>query len=329
MRQRMLYSRFEMKDITLSMAPIQGITNYIFRNCFEKYFGGIEVYYAPYLRIDKARLFTDSKKRDILPENNNKINLIPQIMVNNPADFIQLAEYLNDLGYSSLNWNLGCPYPMVTNRKLGAGLLSDPDLIVEILDNVLPKIKQDVSIKLRTGLTDHSAIPDLLPRLNNYPLSEIIIHPRYARQMYKGIADTTLFSSLPDLTKHKVCYNGDITTLESFNKKQKEFTQIKDFMIGRGLIADPFLAQKIKVTVNIQPEEKKEIFKSFHAELFEKTVDKLSDPAMAVIHMKAYWEYFSNLFTNQHKVYKAIKKSNSPKKYKNAIARIFEEEELE
>ncbi len=317
-----------MDNICLSMAPIQGITNYIFRNCFQKYFGNIDIYYAPYLRIDKASLFSESKKRDVFPENNKDINLIPQIMVNNTSDFLQLSSYLYDLGYPSINWNLGCPYPMVTNRKLGAGLLPHPDLIISILEFVLPKIQQTVSIKLRSGLTDHSIVPTLLPRLNDYPLSEIIVHPRFAKQLYKEKADSDLFESLIKKTNHKLCYNGDITSPDNFLEIQKKFPRVSSFMIGRGIISDPFLAQKLKSSEDLTKEKKKKVFIEFHSELYDKTVEKLSDPSTAIIHLKGYWEYFSNLFTNQHKVFKAIKKSTSPTKYQNAINSIFDNEDI-
>lgn len=315
-------------QIELSVAPIQGITDYIFRNAFARYFNGIDKYYAPYLRLDKDLQFKESKLRDILPENNQTTGLIPQIMTNSAVEFSYMADRLLDFGYTELNWNLGCPYPMVTNRKLGAGLLPHHEEICSILDNVLSKTNMKVSIKMRSGLADDSQIETLLPLLNTYPLSEIIIHPRYAKQLYKGIADINIYKKCIALTQHKLCYNGDIDSLNYFCKLKPETGRTNHFMIGRGIVTNPFLAKKIKTnsSESINDQQLKN-FWDFEHEIFESIQSRLSGPTQVLTKMKGYWEYFAHAFTNSHKVYKRFKKAKNINAYHEAISYIKNNEE--
>lgn len=315
-------------DTQLSLAPIQGITNHIFRNALHKHIGGVDKYYAPYLRIDKEKHFRPSKQYDILPENNPDLTLIPQIMVNNSADFLKLAEFIESLGYTELNWNLGCPYPMVTNRKLGAGLLPHHTTIIEILNHVLPKIKISVSIKMRSGLTDDTELEKLLPKLNPFPLSEIIIHPRFAKQLYKEKANPELFKACSHLSAHQLAYNGDVFSPDSFRTYKKQIPAIDHFMLGRGLVANPFLARQIRSAKGFDIQEASEQFQSFHNELFENTQKMLRSEGQTLLRMKSYWGYFSHGFSNNRKAYKLIKKSNSFNKYHEATRRIFKEQSL-
>jgi tRNA-dihydrouridine synthase len=311
--------------INISLAPIQGITDYHFRNAFNKHFGGVDTYFAPYLRIDKKQAFKISKLKDILPENNNALKLIPQIMTNNSEDFIFMANELANLGYEELNWNLGCPYPMVTNRQLGAGLLPHHLTITDILEKSLSTIKTKVSIKMRTGLINDTEIEQLLPKLDPYPLTEIIIHPRYAKQLYKENANIDLFEKCLTLTKHLISYNGDITSLQLFKKYATRFQSINKYMIGRGLISNPFLAIQIKNNSNKLAGNEALTFNAFHDELFDSYLNTLSGASHVLPRMKAFWEYFSLSFSDSHKAFKKIKKASNLNKYKSAVNEIIQE----
>jgi tRNA-dihydrouridine synthase B len=313
--------------LKISLAPIQGITDYVFRNTFHSYFSSVDYYYAPYLRIDRDKQIKPSKLKDILPEVNLNLHVIPQMLVNNSSDFIYLANFLFDLGYSEINWNLGCPYPMVTNRQLGAGLLTHHDKILGILDSALPKINGRISIKMRTGLTNNKEIEQLLPKFNSYSVTEIIIHPRFAKQLYKEKADLEIFESCIGLTSHKLCYNGDIDSSQTFRNYQNRLSTIDRFMIGRGLVANPFLAEECKGNVAKDSEMKKEIFEKFYQSLYEAYLLKLNDKNFVLARMKAFWEYFSQSFSNSHKVFKKIKKASTSDKYHDAIQQIFNQEE--
>lgn len=314
-------------SITLSLAPIQGITNYSFRNLFHKYFKGVDKYYTPYLRMDKKLEIEPKKLKDILPENNQSLPVIPQIMVNTSKAFFYLSEILSDFGYTEVNWNLGCPYPMVTNRMLGAGLLTDHNKIVSILNDVVDSINMNISIKIRSGLTDSSEVEKILPKLDAYPLSEIIIHPRYAKQLYKDNADVDLYSTCLGLSKHKLGYNGDITDKSSFLTIKEKTGNTSHFMLGRGLIANPFLAEQIKSGEQNKFNLNLSNFWGFENELFQAVSERVSGEGQIAMHMANYWSYFSQSFSNSSKVFKRFKKARKLSAYYDGVAYAKEYEE--
>lgn len=307
-------------SLKLSIAPIQGITDYVFRNAYDQYFTGVDKYYAPYLRLEKNLQFKNSKLKDILPENNSVYGLIPQIMTNSAVEFLYMADRLVDYGYNELNWNLGCPYPMVTNRKLGAGLLPHHSEIINILDQALSKTNIKVSIKIRSGLNDNSEIESLLPKLDAYPLSEIIIHPRFAKQLYKGSADVELYSKCTSLSSHSLAYNGDIFNLDAFRSILPKTGKTQHFMLGRGIVTNPFLAEQIKSNNTELNSNDVNRFWNFEETIFDAIQNRLSGPTQVITKMRSYWEYFSQSFTNSHKVYKRFKKAKNIAAYKEALS---------
>jgi tRNA-dihydrouridine synthase len=302
------------------LAPIQGVTDYQFRNTFNKFFNGVDYMYSPFLRVDKDMHLKSSKLRDIFPENNRNVNLVPQILTNNPHEFIFLSNFLFDKGYEHINWNLGCPFPMLTKRELGSGMLPHYKKIEDVLKKVLPVIPVKISIKMRLGFESEGEIFKILPILDKFPILEIIIHPRTAKQMYKGSVNTGVFEKCLALSKHKICYNGDINTLDDYNNLNDRFKTVNSWMLGRGLIANPFLAMQIKQN-NIEiAENKMEIFKDFHDALCEQYLSMLSGDTHLLNKMRTFWEYFSLSFSNSHKAYKRIKKATSIDKYRIAVA---------
>ena len=291
----------------ISLAPIQGITTWYYRKVFENHFSGVDKYYSPYIRLENGKYDKPARLKDILQENNVGISMVPQIMVNTAKDFLILNSIIEDYGYNELNWNLGCPYPMVTKRKLGAGLLDYPETIISVLEEVLPKTKLKVSLKMRSGNADDKQLGKILPLLKELPIHEIIIHPRYAKQLYKGEADQKLFKSLTSLTQHNIVYNGDITSTKSFKILKSKYSTLNSIMIGRGLITNPFLAEEIGGGV-ILMEQKRARFAAFHEDLVLAIKELTSGDAHFLNHMQAFWGYFSLAIIDGRKAFKQIKK---------------------
>ena len=229
----------------LALAPLQTYTDHHYRNAHHKVYGGIDTYYAPYLRMNNDGTIKAGPKLDILPEN-NLVPIIPQLMCCSVDDFFILHDYIVSLGYKEVNWNMGCPDPMVTNKGLGAGVLNKPGVLREWLDAIFPKLKLKLGIKMRMGMTSTEEIHDLIPILNEYDLSEVIIHARYAEQLYHGGCDLEQFQLAAKSLIHSVSYNGDITDLEGFYTIKSQVSPIERFMIGRGAIANPGIFQEIK-----------------------------------------------------------------------------------
>lgn len=307
----------------LLSSPLQGFTDFRFRNAQQKYFGGIDTYYAPYIKMGKKQLIKGSYQRDLNPAVNSTLEVIPQVMTADPDDFIFVINYIQSLGYKELNWNLGCPYPMVTKSGMGSGLICNTEKINHILDRAHTETDVTISMKMRLGYESPQEIIDAFPILERYPLKNVAIHARLGKQLYKGGTDLEAFQKCIDVAKHTLYYNGDITTVAQFRKMKERFPSIQHFMIGRGLIADPFLPSMIKANSTEYPENRWDIFKEFHDTIYEQYDAALSGPTPIKMKMQGFWEFFSQSTHNPQKVYKAIKKAGNPFKYRKAVDEII------
>ena len=310
-------------SITLLSSPLQGFTDFRFRNAFHKYFGGIDTFYSPYIKLNGKLVVKGSYERDILPENNSTLEVIPQIITNDAEEFLFVAKYVQQFGYKELNWNLGCPYPMVAKCGIGSGLIRNTDQIEHILKRVHNETDIIVSMKMRMGYENPTEILDVFPILEQYPIKNIAIHARIGKQLYKGGVDLDSFQKCLDTSKQKIYYNGDITSVTKFNELQERFPSIDHFMIGRGLIADPFLPSMIKNNTTEYPKNRLEIFEAFHDEIYREYDAYLQGPTPIRMKMLGFWEYFSESFSNPQKTFKKIKKAGNSKNYEAAVKEIF------
>lgn len=312
--------------VRLHASPLQGFTDFRFRNAFQRFFGGIDQYIAPYIRVSGKMEIKAANEGDILPANNLSLDLIPQIITKDAHEFLFVAKYVQEFGYNELNWNLGCPYPMVAKRGMGSGLLSKPEKIDEILERVSAETDIRLSVKMRLGYESPQEIFRVLPVLEKYPLVNITIHPRTGKQLYKGEVDLKAFEECIGQSSHTIFYNGDITSVQSFRDMKDRFPTIDHWMIGRGLIADPFLPAMIKSDSPVYPENRYEVFSSFHDTLFDSYEEALSGPKHILMKMYSFWEYFIQSFPNSPKSLKKIKKAQSLSVYREVVKQIVHEE---
>ena len=311
---------------TLLSSPLQGLTDVRFRYSYNNTFGGIDTFFSPYSRLIVTMSIKAAYERDLLPENNVGLEVIPQIITNDAEEFLFVAKFVQQLGYKELNWNLGCPYPMVTKCGMGSGLISDPGRI----DNILKKVHNEsdiiVSMKMRLGYENTEEILQVLPILEKYPIKNVAIHARIGKQLYKGGVHLDAFQECINHTSLKLYYNGDITSVAKFHEMQERFPSIDHWMIGRGLISDPFLPGMIKSNTTQYPANKLELFKEFHDTLFQNYSESLSGSSHLLQKMYQVWEYFSVLFSNLHKSLKKMKKPGSIKHYPEAEKDIHDTE---
>ena len=307
------------------LAPIQGITDRIFRSLFPVYFRGVDVAIAPFIPTVRALNPDYRFLQDIVPDHYTGIPTIPQILGSSANDFTRLANHLCDLGYGTVNWNLGCPFRMVVKKGRGAGMLCYPDRIEAFLDQVMPDLKPKLSIKLRLGTKYPDDVLQLLPIFNRFALEELIIHPRTAAQMYDGTVDLDAFEQCLTLSKHRVVYNGDIDSAEKLAMLAGRFGCVDRWMIGRGLLENPFLAEEIKCSPEIPYAEKVRILREFHDRLFAAYSDRLSGPSHLLNKMKEIWTYLGGFFEDSKKIQKKIKKMHSADNYTDVVGKIFDE----
>jgi tRNA-dihydrouridine synthase len=237
-----------------------------------------------------------------------------------------VAKFVQKLGYTQLNWNLGCPYPMIAKRGMGSGLLSMPEKIDEILKKVCAETDIQVSVKMRLGYESSQEIFHVLPVLERYRLANITIHPRIGKQLYRGEVDLKAFEECLGQTSHKIFYNGDITSVRSFREMKERFPTINHWMIGRGLITDPFLPAMIKSDNPVYPEKRYEVLNSFHDALFSSYEEALSGQKHLLMKMYSFWEYFIQSFPLSTKSLKKIKKAQSLSVYREVVKQIINNE---
>lgn len=232
------------------LAPMQGLTEVLFRRVYEECFpGAITSAVAPFIALTRnLRFSTDNAQiADVLPENNaGSIPVIPQILGKESDEFITLSNRLYDLGYNEINWNMGCPMRAIAAKHRGSGILPYPEEVRAILDKIIPAMKPSLSVKVRLGLKDKNDIFRLVPVLNDYPLASVTIHPRLGRQQYTGQPDLDTFDEVLPLLKTPVIYNGDILTAADARRIQERFPQVGDLMIGRGVLYNPLLPLEIE-----------------------------------------------------------------------------------
>ena len=314
-----------MTTFQLYLAPLRGFTDYIYRNTFTGHFDGLDGALAPFIPTVTADRFKPSHFKDILPENNPTLPIVPQIIGNQSADFINLAVRLFDLGYTSVNWNLGCPFPMVAKKHRGSGLLPYPERIDAFLEKTVSSIPNRLSIKTRLGRRTINDIFKLMPIFNRYPLKEIIIHPRTGIQMYVGKTDLDTFERCLAQSIHRIIYNGDITDLKTFQDVFGRFEDIDGWMIGRGAVTNPFLPAIIKAGRD-DISHKVEKFKQFYDELFDQYRQVFSGPGHLLNRMKGFWTYFSKSFQNSRKIAKKVHRTQKMHRYMEIVDRFFAEE---
>ena len=306
-------------------APLQESTDHIYRSAHAKYFGCIDKYFAPYILRQNDGTLKNSHLRDINPANNTGYQLIPQILAGNSLDFIFLARLLEDNGYKEINWNLGCPYPMVTNKGLGSGLLPYPDRIKTILEESLPKIQGKLSVKMRSGLQTSDGIFKVIDVLNDFPIHEVILHPRVAKQLYKGVPDVDLFAEVSRRIKHPLIYNGDLVSVEDFSRLNNLFSSIEIWMIGRGILKNPFLPSLLRNRCLRDKEKSAETLKNFHEEILINYSKILNGNSHLLMRMEKFWSYFCFGFPDPHKTLKRIKKAANIAKYELAVNENFQQ----
>jgi tRNA-dihydrouridine synthase len=306
---------------TIYLAPLQGFTDFVYRKAYSEIFQGIDAFFIPYISVKNNQILKKYEK-EIIQENNPQNIVIPQVLASNAEELVFLSQILNDKGYDEINLNLGCPYPMVTNRNKGAGLLPHPNKLKELLSTFFEKTNLRLSVKLRAGLHSAHEIEQVIPVLNQFPITEVILHPRIAKQLYEGEILYSAFDFVSANLKHRLVYNGDIFSVNDFNDRKQKFQGSNHWMIGRGVLMNPFLPCEIK-NIEISVKGKMEKLKEFHHLVFKYYTEIMDNEGNSINKMKQFWIYFSYNFPEQKKNFKLINKANGRTKYQIAVKTIF------
>ena len=308
-----------MKNVTYESAPMEGVTDYVFRRVQARHFEKADKYYTPFISPTATHKFSPKQLREILPENNGGLNLIPQLIGHNAEDFLWAANELRSMGYGEINFNLGCPSGTVVSKKKGSGLLSEREMLTAFFDEVFEKCPVKVSVKTRIGRLSTEEFSALLELFSAYPISELIIHPRLQSQQYKGTPFLPAWEAALTEYKRPLCYNGDLFTEEKIASFLHAYPETERVMLGRGLVANPAIIAEAKGG----PKAEKAAIKEFHDELFSESRERIGQDKPLIMHMKELWFYLGSSFADADKQLKAIKKSQTAADYLSAVNILF------
>ena len=307
-------------------APLQGYTTGIYRKAHAEIFGGVDAYYAPFLRVENGRP-REKDLRDIDDDHDliTGAKTIPQIIANSVNEFKTLADAIMQKGFTEIDFNMGCPFPMQVSRHRGAGLLSDVQTVKSIMDEIArftAKNSIKFSVKMRLGQNSPDEAFALLPILNATPLAHITLHPRLGRQQYKGAIDYTSFVRFYDECRHPLVYNGDITSVSQMRKMEAGYPKLAGIMIGRGMLARPSLAAEYKAAseANAAGISEKDLLRKIlemHSRLYEHARSTYQGDSQILSHVKSFWEYLEPSIPK--KAFKKIKKAGNLGEYDTAV----------
>lgn len=319
------------------LAPLEGITTYIYRRAYHQHFTAMDKYFTPFLVPHTKKGFSTKEKNDVMPEHSPGMNLVPQIMSNQAESFLHTVEKLKVYGYEEVNLNLGCPSKTVVSKGRGSGFLADPEGLDRFLDEIFKKCDVKISIKTRIGKDDPEEFVRLLDIYNQYPVEELIIHPRVQKDFYKNQPDLDVFRDAVEESKNPLCYNGDIFTPESHDEMRREFPQVDTFMLGRGILMNPALldiicmgekteVEKAETSRKIQSADRYK--KKIHAFLEQIKCDYLEvgmGEKNTLFKLKELWAYMGQNAPDAKKALKRIRKSQSMADYDSASREALED----
>ncbi|MBQ7050376.1 MAG: tRNA-dihydrouridine synthase family protein [Firmicutes bacterium] len=305
-------------------APLEGITGYIQRQTFAKHFGCVDKYFIPFIQPKQHGHFTNREKQDMAPEHNEGLTSIPQLLTNSVRDFLLTTEKLQELGYTEVNLNLGCPARTVVSKGRGSGQLADPNALEQFLIEVFEKVQVEVSIKTRIGVENPLEFETILPIFQKFPLKELIVHPRVQKEMYTGTPHKDIFEAAMAVKEFPVCYNGDIFSKADYEQLVRQFPTLDHIMIGRGLLQNPTLAREIQGGAPLTKEE----VRAYHDELYARYQQVMFGDKNLLFKMKEFWVYQMESFNDTVKATKKIRKAQRAYQYEEAVNELFEKCDL-
>lgn len=297
-------------------APLQGYTDDVYRRVHYKLIGGVKNYYTPFVRVEVGAV-RSKDQRDIAPENNSGVPVVPQIIFNSRKEFEYLTDRVKSLGYKEIDLNMGCPFPLQARHGRGCGILAHPDIVSDIIEGIKEHNDTIFSVKMRLGRDNSSECDKIIELLNNVQLKHITVHPRTGIQQYKGTVDYDAFERIYTQSRNPIIYNGDIVTLEDIKRIENKYPQIKGIMLGRALLGAPSLAVEYANDKQWSNSERIALMLKMHDALMAEYSRILKGDTQMLNKMRTFWEYSEALLGR--KPYKKVMKSGNLKNYLAAV----------
>ena len=296
-------------------APLEGLTDRIYRKLHHQFFPGLDRYYLPFLSPTVHRELTPREAKDLPAADTLGYTAIPQLLTKVPEDFTWMAQQCAKLGYPEVNLNLGCPSGTVTAKGKGSGMLRDLDALDSFLYEIFKDAPLPVSVKTRIGFSEETEFPAILEILNRYPICQLTVHPRVRAAFYKGDVNMDMFTYAVEHAKAPLCYNGDLLCKEDIAKIRAQFPNVDAVMIGRGLIGDPGMLMENGTDIRV--------LEAFWDTLFDEYVANFGGPRNAMFRLKEHWSYLISHFENAEKLAKQLRKTTDLTQFKEITKQIL------
>lgn len=296
-------------------APLEGLTDRIYRQLHEKYFGGVDRYYTPFFSPTVHRALTPREERELAPASSMRTVVIPQLLTKNSQDFLWFTRQCADRGYREVNLNLGCPSGTVTAKGKGAGMLADPQALDRFFEEIFSASVLPVSVKTRLGIAQAEEFSTLMQVFNRYPIRELIVHPRIRKDFYQDPVRMTWFDYALRNSRAPVCYNGDICSVSQLRALEEAYPGLSGVMIGRAFIADPGMLLPQGTTVPA--------LEAFHEELLESYLVAFNGSRNAMFRLKENWRYLLCLFEPCPALAKQLRKTTDLAAFRSITTQIL------
>ena len=296
-------------------APLEGLTDSVYRRLHHKYFGGVDRYYMPFFSPTVHRTLTNREDRELPPADSVPFAAVPQVLTKVPEDFLWAAEQCRDRGYDEVNLNIGCPSGTVVSKGKGAGMLADPEALDRFFDSIFPKAPIAVSVKTRLGMAEPGEFERLMAVFNRYPIRELTVHPRVRKDFYDAPVKEEWFRFALENSRNPVCFNGNLCTPADISAFRETYPQVEAIMIGRGLIGDPGMLLPGGTDVRA--------LEDFHNELLETYIVLFGGSRNAMFRLKENWRYLIRRFDGGEKLHKRLRKATDIAEYRAITTEIF------
>ena len=304
-----------MPQPVLFLAPFKGLTTKIYRNAVARHFGGFDAMFAPFISGTGHDKVNTSKLSDVAPKESMLAHTVPQFLSNNGREALAITKAMAQEGYNHVNWNMGCPFSRIADKKRGCGILPYPEELDRMLHWVFQEAPINISIKTRLGYYRAEESIKVMEVLNRYPIHMLIVHARIGTQLYAGEVDLDGFAYCLSHARMPVVYNGDIFHKERFAVLQSLFPDVHAWMLGRGALINPFLALEIK-GISVSENEKRKLLISFLDEIEAQCLINQTNSLRLLGYLKAIWFYIGGMFEPHSEILYKIKKSQSIDEYK-------------
>ena len=295
-------------------APMEGLTDSIYRREHHRFFGGVDRYYMPFFSPTIHRALTSKEIRELPKAESEVFTAVPQVLTKDPGDFLWAAEVIRDLGYGEINLNIGCPSGTVVAKGKGSGMLRDLDELARFFDSVFSDSPLPISVKTRIGLENPEELVDILELYNQYPMQELIIHPRVRKQFYDGQVHREWFAYAVEHSRNPLCFNGDIRTSSEIDALQAQYPGLNAVMIGRGLVADPgMLSGGTDIAV----------LEAFLNALMDSYETEFASCRNALFRMKENWAHLHDRFEGSDRLWKKMRKTTDAAEFRRLSAELL------